>query len=865
MLCAHALLRENPPFFMDHEWYDPSPSQGATVTFGNARFTMLTPLLARLECSLIQTFDDRASFVVLNRNLPVPKYFVSYPSSNSIKIDGDLITIQYTKDTPHSSCTSTKSGFDQTGGTRVPKYPDGYSAADQADCCTTCDKITECNAWVYDPSTKKPNVNCWLMMGSIRAVRAPNRVFGQVTAFCNGNLTINYGDKKSSLWTPSITPSGNLNGTIDAADCYTNPTDCLTNNYPTRMQQGLLSKDGWSLIDDSNTARYVTTPQVGSKSSYPWFDTKQIDSQDWYIFLYDRNYRVLLGDYQKIAGRMTLPPHNAFGVWWSRYYPYSQDQFVNEVLQGYASNGLPLNIAVLDMDWHIEPREKGCDLWGGFTWNTQLFPDPIKFLKWIKSANNTIGHPLQVSLNVHPQTGVDHCQEYYAEFAKAMGKDPSTNETIRSDMGNRTFVDNLFRIYYDSQKLELVDYWWTDYGGSGGPYGKELFWSNYVYDSHLQESRNQRPLVLSRYGGLGNHRYPIGFSGDTFQSFSTLQWEIQMTQTAANVMFGYWSHDIGGFHDGHDCPGDHDPKNTTGSEMLMRWIQFGAVSPIFRTHCDHCERRIWLFPYFDIMKDAMLLRNALVPYIYTQARLAYDTGVSVVHPLYYDLPDDENAYQYREQYMFGNVILAAPISAPVENKTGTIKWPVWLGGTSFINWNGTKVYDMNQHVEEVYSRADIPLFVRTGHIIPMRTMASVNAVISDPLMWVMFVPGANVGKGSVYEDDGNSLSYKTGNYATTDLIYQVAQDRIVIRIGPPVGPYVESLPSTRAHVLQLRGITSKILKITANSQDIHAGRGTPGYYINERHSLTATLGALIINLPRNNINTAINIDIVFSA
>lgn len=76
-------------------------------------------------------------------------------------------------------------------------------------------------------------------------------------------------------------------------------------------------------------------------------------------------------------------------------------------------------------------------------------------------------------------------------------------------------------------------------------------------------------------------------------------------------MWGYLSHDIGGFHDGSGAPGDADPKNLTGSELLLRWIQFGAVAPILRTHCDHCERRIWLFPYFDAMRDAMRLRNAL--------------------------------------------------------------------------------------------------------------------------------------------------------------------------------------------------------------------------------------------------------------
>jgi hypothetical protein len=75
-------------------------------------------------------------------------------------------------------------------------------------------------------------------------------------------------------------------------------------------------------------------------------------------------------------------------------------------------------------------------------------------------------------------------------------------------------------------------------------------------------------------------------SGDTFQDVTALAWEVQTSPTAANVLFGYWSHDIGGFHTGDGCPGDSTPSNITGSEVFLRWVQFGAVSPIMRTHCE---------------------------------------------------------------------------------------------------------------------------------------------------------------------------------------------------------------------------------------------------------------------------------------
>lgn len=156
----------------------------------------------------------------------------------------------------------------------------------------------------------------------------------------------------------------------------------------------------------------------------------------------------------------------------------------------------------------------------------------------------------------------------------------------------------------------------------------------------------------------------LGFSGDTFQSFVVLTYQVEMTSMAANVMFGYWSHDIGGFHH-YGAKGDDDPNDPEGVELLLRWVQFGAVSPIFRSHCDHCNRYFWLFPHFDQMRDAMQLRNAIVPYLYTQSRLAWDTGVMAIHPLYYGNSEISESYLYAtKEYYFGDSILAVSVIMP---------------------------------------------------------------------------------------------------------------------------------------------------------------------------------------------------------
>ena len=222
----------------------------------------------------------------------------------------------------------------------------------------------------------------------------------------------------------------------------------------------------------------------------------------------------------------------------------------------------------------------------------------MQFIDWLRSPNNTVGNPLRVLLNLHPQTGVDHCQSMYPAIAKAMGVNPVTQAPVECNWGDPKFVDVLYEYALDATQLQGIDYWWTDYGGCGPqPAGKLLWWSNYIFSEQRALGRTKddtanRPLTLSRYGGMGNHRYPIGFSGDTFQDYGTLGFEIEMTAKAANVMFGYWSHDIGGNHNGTDCVGDDNPANLTGSELLLRWIQYGVLSPILRTHCQ-CDRYIW--------------------------------------------------------------------------------------------------------------------------------------------------------------------------------------------------------------------------------------------------------------------------------
>jgi alpha-glucosidase (family GH31 glycosyl hydrolase) len=146
------------------------------------------------------------------------------------------------------------------------------------------------------------------------------------------------------------------------------------------------------------------------------------------------------------------------------------------------------------------------------------------------------------------------------------------------------------------------------------------------------------------------------------------------------VGYAYWSHDIGGH-----MPGAVDP------ELFTCWVEFGAFSPILRTHTTKnpdSERRIWAYPepFSAILRNTFQLRYTLQPYIYTEARRTYDTGVAFVRPLYYDWPEAPEAYTSKGEYLFGDEILVAPVVAAADKSSGLAAEKVWLPEGDWIEW-----------------------------------------------------------------------------------------------------------------------------------------------------------------------------------
>jgi len=696
---------------------DPVADPKAVVTVGNARFTVLTPELIRMEWAADGKFENHASFVFLNRRLPVPKF------EKTLAEGGKQLTLK-----------------------------------------------TSALTLTYAPS-------------------ADGR-------FTPEDLQVQLAvEGKPVTWHPGMEDPENLQGTTRTLD------GALGGKTQEPMGQGLISRSGWVLLDDSTRPLFDSSDfsfKEGEKSPWPWVMERPAgERQDWYFFGYGHDYRKALGDYVRVAGRIPLPPRFAFGAWWSRYWAYS-DQEIEEIIRGFHENDVPLDVFVIDMDWHLsegqlaargEKDQSGEGLgWSGYTWNKTLFPDPQQFLTKLHADG------LKTSLNLHPASGVQPWEEAYPAMAKAVGIDPATKKYVPFDITDKTFAINYMNLLHHPLEKQGIDFWWLDWQQEQRtkmPGVMPTWWLNYVHFTD-QQREGKRPLLFHRWGGMGNHRYQIGFSGDTVSVWDSLAFQPWFTATAANVGYAYWSHDIGGH-----MPGAVEP------ELFTRWVQFGAFSPILRTHTTKnpdSERRIWAYPepYSAILRSTFQMRYALQPYLYTEARRTYDTGVAFFRPLYYDWPEANEAYTSKGEYQFGDQMLVAPVTVAADKVSGLATENVWLPKGEWIEWPTGKHFTGPIAASRSFAIDQVPVYVKAGAIVPMQPpMRYTGEKPVDPLIvnvWPL-TPGTT-SSYAVYEDSGVAVEYQRGVFARTPIKATQTGDSLKVEIGPVQGSYPGMRPAS---------------------------------------------------------------------
>ncbi|KAK3338866.1 glycosyl hydrolases family 31-domain-containing protein [Neurospora tetraspora] len=475
------------------------------------------------------------------------------------------------------------------------------------------------------------------------------------------------------------------------------------------LEPGILSRKAYAVLDDSASMLFEDG----------WIATRKPGRKDGYLFAYHGDHKAAIKDFYRLSGGQPLLPRWALGNWWSRYHAYSDKEYL-ALMKRFATEKIPLNVAVIDMDWHkVNIPSKYGSGWTGYSWNPDLFPLPENFL------SNLHDMGLKVTVNDHPADGIRAFEDQYKLVAKALGHDASKEEPIRFDCTDKKFLDAYFDVLKANLEDEGIDFWWIDWqqGNRSRIPGVDPLWvlNHYHY---LTSRRNVKttatPITFSRYAGAGSHRYPIGFSGDTLITWASLHFQPEFTATASNIGYGWWSHDIGGHYAG-----------VRSNELTARWVQFGCFSPILRLHSEKSQwnsKEPWLYEpeARKVMTDYLQLRYRLIPFLYTMNVRACYESEPLMQPMYWNHKDEE-AYTVPNQYYFGPDLIVAPITTPNNSSTlmGSVR--AWLPDTGrrYIDIrHPSLVYDGGRYVDVHRPLSEIPVFAREGTIIPLDTAKS---------------------------------------------------------------------------------------------------------------------------------------------
>jgi len=554
------------------------------------------------------------------------------------------------------------------------------------------------------------------------------------------------------------------------------------------LNPGVLSRSGWVQLEDTRSLVF---------NAEGWLEPRKAAKgyRDLTLLVSGSDYRAALKDYQLVAGLPGLIPRAFLGNWWSRFWEYTQEDIQNLVNQ-FHKEEIPLSVFIIDMDWHVTKTGNACSGWTGFSWNRSLIPDPDGLLQWLH------GQGLITALNLHPAEGIHPHEDQYLPVAQAMGISPKKNEPIPFDIANPLFA----RVYFDKVLRPLedqgVDFWWLDWQQgelSQLPGLDPLWWLNHLHYYEQGRDKQKRPVIFSRWGGPGSHRYPIGFSGDTVISWESLAFQPWFTACAANTAFGWWSHDIGGHMRGME-----------DRELYVRWVQFGVLSPIFRLHCTKdlfIDRHPWGFDaeVTRLTRDAMQFRHALIPYLYTMARRNSEQGLALICPLYYEWPDEESAYWSSNQYLLGDQLMAAPVTSPGDVETGRTKHAIWLPpGEWYDFFSGARHTGPGWEINH-YALEETPLFAKSGAILPMQADILRNGVENPAAFNLLVFPGRD-GNFTLYEDDGTSQDYLEQGGASTHFQSKFTPTSLSVSVSPVSGD-TRPIPETRSYTISFRGVS----------------------------------------------------------
>lgn len=558
----------------------------------------------------------------------------------------------------------------------------------------------------------------------------------------------------------------------------------------TELEEGIIDWAGINSLDDSKS---LVINEDG------FVESRKGDVVDMYVFAYGRHHLDSLKAFYNLTGNPPLLPRYALGNWWSRYWEYSETEYL-ELMDKFDKEDLPFSVCVIDMDWHLVKNLPQGNGWTGYTWNKSLFPDPKRFMDELHKQNR------KITLNLHPADGVRSYEDMYLDIAKEMGVDYENGQTVEFDISSPKFIEAYFKYLHHPLEKDGVDFWWMDWqqGTRSKLDGLDPLWMlNHYHTLDIQRD-GKRPLLFSRYSGPGSHRYPVGFSGDTAITWESLKFQPYFTSTASNIGYTWWSHDIGGHWEGERC-----------EQLYARWVQYGVFSPIMRLHSSKdpfIQKEPWNFnkDIESVAGDFLRLRHQLIPYIYTMNYQNTMELIPFIKPLYYYHTEEHWAYNMPNQFYFGTELMVAPITSKIDEKTCLASETVWLPEGKWVDIFTNKIYNGNNK-KVIMSRPieTIPVLLKAGGIVPMAKHNPNSNNTDNPVdLDVMVFLGKN-NTFNMYEDDGETKAYLDGNSCYTKMEVVCENDNHTFKIHPATGD-LSHIPNKRNIRVFFKGISKDL-------------------------------------------------------
>ncbi len=577
-------------------------------------------------------------------------------------------------------------------------------------------------------------------------------------------------------------PQFNRRGEVDRMNSGQSGFKLATHGAKVPVQL-LIGASGWAMFVHQPLGAFDLTGEVGklmpSSSTPPLpLDVFVIGAQ---------SPAAVMREFAGITGYPEMPPLWSFGYQQSHRTLGPPEEILEEAKLMRRKN-LPCDAMIyLGTDfcpngWNVHN--------GDFEWNKAAFPDPKQAIESLHRDHFKV--VLHTVIEGRHLTGTVN--------------DPCTAAPLPSGRtpDNRWPPDRQVPCYWPvhRQLLDLgIDGWWPDQG-DGLDSASRLARNRMYFEGHQKERPNERVYALHRNGYAGMQRFAAFlWSGDVQSSWETLKNHVPIGINTGLSGIPWWGSDIGGFVPGPEYTG----------EMYVRWFQYAAFTPLFRSHGREWRLHTpwgWNGKGLDgfretpsykpdlaelnnpnvepICRKYLELRYRLMTYLYSAAKVACETGLPIIRAMWLHYPDDAAAVSRGDQYLYGRDILVAP----VVEKGATSRTVYLPAGTWYDYWTNER----KEGAREVARKVDLetmPLYVRAGAIVPTDPLRQYTSQKVDEPLTLTVYPGAD-GFGSVYEDDGKSFNFRKGEYTRIEVSWRDRERRIELRLakgaqilGPP--------------------------------------------------------------------------------